>query len=77
MTVLPLGWTGTAYELYRHAGDRSQGRGRAPRPRPPASIRPGRLRARHGGGRAERYRGIEVPLGWTGNAYRRAGRRGV
>lgn len=77
MTVLPLGWASSAYEAYRKRGDRRQGRGCAPTPRPAASIRPGRLRARHGGGRAERWRGIEVPLGWTGNAYRRAGRRGV
>lgn len=71
MIVLPLGWTNHAYDVPVFSG-------LASRKRRGVSVPTGS--PRHGVTRKGRdgHRDIAVPLGWTGNSYRRTGisRRG-
>lgn len=67
MIVLPLGWTNHAYDVPVFSGLASRKRRDVPAP----AVTPGKGAARKG---RDGHRDIAVPLGWTGNSYRRSGK---
>jgi len=67
MIVLPLGWTHHAYNVPVLSGLGSRKRRDVPAP----AVTPRKGVTRNS---RDEHRDIAVPLGWTGNSYRRSGK---
>jgi len=68
MIVLPLGWTNHAYDVPVFSGLASRKRREVSAP----AAKTRKRVARRG---QDGHRDIALPLGWTGNSYRRSGSR--
>lgn len=66
MIVLPLGWTHHAYDVPVSSGLATRKRRDVPAP----TVTPRNRVTRKG---RDGHRDIALPLGWTGNSYRRTG----